>query len=104
MKHFIINNVHAVFEFSNPKMLLSYDQFFLKTVCNFQSMKSPVELGSLLFKFFCYATWLDERRHWRHCKRGLFAKPIVSSKQYLSGFKTTIIHKMFETNFSFGVK
>ena len=27
------------------------------TVCNFQSMKSPVELNSLLSKFFCYITW-----------------------------------------------
>ena len=27
------------------------------TVCNFQSMKSPVELNSLLSEFFCYITW-----------------------------------------------
>ena len=27
------------------------------TVCNFQSMKTPVELNSLLLKFFCYTTW-----------------------------------------------
>ena len=27
------------------------------TVCNFQSMKTPVELNSLLSKFFCYTTW-----------------------------------------------
>ena len=26
--------------------------------CNFQSMKSPVEMNSLLSKFFCYITWL----------------------------------------------
>ena len=26
------------------------------TVCNFQSMKSPVELNNLLSKFFCYIT------------------------------------------------
>ena len=26
-------------------------------VCNFQSMKSPVELNDLLSKFFCYITW-----------------------------------------------
>ena len=30
-----------------------------KTVCNFQSMKTPVELNSLLSKVFCYITWLD---------------------------------------------
>ena len=29
---------------------------FLRTVCNFQSMKSPAELNSLLSKFFCYIT------------------------------------------------
>ena len=28
-----------------------------KRVCNFQSMKTPVELNSLLSKFFCYITW-----------------------------------------------
>ena len=27
------------------------------TVCNFQSMKSPLELNSLFSKFFCYITW-----------------------------------------------
>ena len=30
----------------------------LRSVCNFQSTKSPVELNSLLPKFFCYITWL----------------------------------------------
>ena len=29
----------------------------LKSVYNFQSMKRPVELNSLLLKFFCYITW-----------------------------------------------
>ena len=27
------------------------------SVYNFQSMKTPVELNSLLSKFFCYITW-----------------------------------------------
>ena len=27
------------------------------SACNFQSMKSPVELNSLFSKFFCYITW-----------------------------------------------
>ena len=31
----------------------------MDAVCNFQSMKSPVELNSLSSKFFCYITWLD---------------------------------------------
>ena len=48
------------------------------TVCNFQSIKSPVELNSLLSKFFCYITWLvispDWTRHWTTWKRGLYVK------------------------------
>ena len=32
---------------------------FSSSVCDFQSMKTPVELNSLLSKFFCYITWLD---------------------------------------------
>ena len=31
--------------------------FEFNSVCNFQSMKSPVELNSLFSKFFCYTTW-----------------------------------------------
>ena len=29
------------------------------SLCNFQSIKSPVELNSLFLKFFCYITWFD---------------------------------------------
>ena len=29
------------------------------SVCNFQSLKSPVKLTSLFSKFFSYITWLD---------------------------------------------
>ena len=47
-------------------------------VCNFQSMKSLVELNSLLSKFFCYITWFvispDQTRLWTTCKRGLYVK------------------------------
>ena len=49
-----------------------------KSVCNFQSMKRPVELNSLLSKFFCYTTWFvispDETWLWTTCKRGLYVK------------------------------
>ena len=31
--------------------------FFYITACNFKSMKSPVELNSLLSKLFCFITW-----------------------------------------------
>ena len=66
---------------------IGLDQDVLKTkyvfktfsVCNFQSMKTPVELNSLLSKFFCYITWFvispDETRPWTTCKRGLYVKP-----------------------------
>ena len=37
-------------------------------------MENTVELNSLLLKLFCYITWLDERRNWRTCKRGIFFK------------------------------
>ena len=33
-----------------------YSEFII-SVCNFQSMKSPVELNSLFSKLFCYVTW-----------------------------------------------
>ena len=48
--------------------------FFINSVCNFQSIKSPMELNSLLSKFFCYVAWFDKRRNWRPYKRGLFFK------------------------------
>ena len=32
---------------------------FRFSVCNFQSMKIPMELNSLLSKIFCYMTWSD---------------------------------------------
>ena len=42
-----------------------------RTVRNFQSMKSPVELNSLLSKLICYITRFaispDQMRHWTTC-------------------------------------
>ena len=51
-------------------------------------MKSPVELNSLLSKFFCYITWfviplLD------YANEAFTSNPIASSKQKLSGLKIT---------------
>ena len=40
-----------------PPLVLPKNPFFMFSVCNFQSMKSPVELSSPLLKFFCYITW-----------------------------------------------
>ena len=44
------------------------------SICNFQSMKSPVELNSFFLKFFCYITWFDETGDWRACKRGFYVE------------------------------
>ena len=56
-----------------------------KTVCNFQSMKSPMELNSLLSKFFCYITWLlcqlVRRNTERLANEVFMLNPIVSLKQ-----------------------
>ena len=56
--------------FSAAAVLLHY--YNTSTVCNFQSMKSPVEMNSFLSKFFCYATWFvispDQTRLWTTCK------------------------------------
>ena len=50
----------------------------IKSVYNFHSMKSLVELNSLLSKFFCYVTWFvispDKTQHWTTSKRGLYVK------------------------------
>ena len=48
-----------------------------KSVCNFQSMKSPLELNGVLSKFFCFITWLLYqliRRNTTTCKQGLYVK------------------------------
>ena len=55
--------LHSVFDM-NVAMVSS--------VCNFQSMKSPVELNSLFSKFFGFITWLTWQ--WTTCKRGLNVK------------------------------
>ena len=57
------------------------------SVCNFQSMKSPVELNSLLLKFFCYVNWFDERRHWRPFKWCLFVKSYCFFEAIAKWFK-----------------
>ena len=61
------------------------------TVCNFQSMKSPVKLNSLFSKFFCCITWFvispDQTRHWTTCKRGLYIKSYCFLETRASRFK-----------------
>ena len=39
-------------------LLYLWQYYLYISVCDFQSMKSPVELESLFSKFFCYITWL----------------------------------------------
>ena len=62
-------------------------------VCNFQSTKSPVELNSLLSKFFSFITCLlyqlIRRDTGRHANEAFTSNPIVSSMQYLNGLKIT---------------
>ena len=56
-----------------------------ESVCNFQSMKSPVEMNSLLSKFFCYIALLlyqlIRRDTGRLANEAFTSNPIVSSKQ-----------------------
>ena len=63
------------------------------SVCNLQSMKSPLELNSLLSKFFCYITWLlyqlIRRDTGRLANEAFTSNPIVSWKQQLNGLKIT---------------
>ena len=63
------------------------------TVCNFQSMKSPVKLNSLLLKLFCYITWLlyhlIRRDTGRLTNEAFTSNSFISSKQLLSGLKIT---------------
>ena len=60
---------------SEPRKLISN---ICSTVCNFQSMKSPVELDSLFSKLFCYITSFvisrDQTQDWMTCKLGLYVK------------------------------
>ena len=65
----------------------------INAVCNFQSVKSPVELNSLLLKFFCYITWLlyhlIRRDIGRLTNEAFTSNPFISLKQLLSGLKIT---------------
>ena len=53
---------------------------FISLVCNFQSMKSPVELNSLLLKFFCHVTWFDKREAGGLANETYFSNSILSLK------------------------
>ena len=81
----IFNDTHreklnSVQEFHKVKswLLLIFSIFLPNSVCNFQSMKTPLELNSLFSNFFRYITWFvvspDYTRHWTTCKRGLYVK------------------------------
>ena len=56
-------------------------------------MKSPVELNSLLSKFFCYIIWLlyqlIRRDTGRLENEAFMPNPIASLKQKLNGLKIT---------------
>ena len=89
--NFIVNTLKITQTDQKP----TFKQFddYLYTVCNFQSMKSPLELNSLLSKFFCYITWLlyqlIRRDSGRLAHEAFTSNAIVSSKQWLNGLKIT---------------
>ena len=89
--NFIVNTLKITQTDQKP----TFKQFddYLYTVCNFQSMKSPLELNSLLSKFFFYITWLlyqlIRRDSGRLAHEAFTSNPIVSSKQWLNGLKIT---------------
>ena len=65
---------------------------FIVTVCDFQSMKSPMELNSLLSKFVIspgLLYHLIRRDSGRLANEAFSSNPIVSSKQWLNGLKIT---------------
>ena len=67
------------------------------SVCNFQSMKSPVELGSLFLKFFCYVVTSPALiRCDTGCRahKAFTSNPIVSLKQKLSSTSLKITNCM----------
>ena len=61
----IINCLKLIFKSRsrNPVPLFTLIEVLIITVCNFQSMKSPVELQTLqnlfLYHLVCYITWLN---------------------------------------------
>ena len=81
------------FHLSIKSCLLIFINYTVFSVCNFQSMKSPVELNSLLSKFFCYITCLlyqlIRRDTGRLANEAFTSNPIVSLKQKLNGLKIT---------------
>ena len=75
------------------------------TVCNFQSIKRPVELYSFLSKLFCYITWLvispDQTRRWTTCKRGLSLKSYCSFETKAKRIKIQKLTNRFQVNVPF---
>ena len=84
---------------SNSYLLLSI------TVCNFQSIKSPMELYSFLSKLFCYITWLvispDYTRRWTTCKRGLSVKSYCFFETKAKRIKNYKLINRFQANVPF---
>ena len=104
MKVYIICYISAQFPYLGkirfprygPKCSSQSDWKIFKSttsVCNFLSMKLPVDLNSLLSKFFCYITCLlyqlIRRDTGRLANEAFTLNPIVSSKQKLNGLKIT---------------
>ena len=69
----------------------------IKAVCNFQSMKSPVEQNSFLSKLFCYITWFvispHQMRHWTTYRPGLYVKSFCFFETIAQQFKNYKLKK-----------
>ena len=70
------------------------------SVCNFQSMKSPVELSSLFLKLFCYITWFDQTRHWAPLR----TRPLRQILLFLRNNSLPITNHLFLIHFSSDIR
>ena len=58
--------------------ITEWKEHITKSVRDFQSMKSPVELNNLLLKFCCYVTWLMRGNSGSLANEAYLSKSIVS--------------------------
>ena len=69
------------------------------SVCNFQSMRSPLELNSLFLTLFCYITWFDDTWHWKPCK-GQKGSPFLKSVTHIYSDETWHTYTLTDTTFT----
>ena len=90
---FILYFVFAFFQKCLWKIIFTFLENRINhySVCNFQSMKSPMEHNSFLSKLFCYIIWFvilpDQTQHWMTCKQGLYVKSFCFFETIAQRFK-----------------